>query len=179
MPKSRQQKEQTLTDLIEKFASSKAAVFINFDGLNVADTQAFRKACRENGLDYIVAKKTLLKLALDKNKLNEIDVNQFEKGVGTVFGSEDEVAPAQVVDRFAKDHEAMTILGGLMIENPEGQKFLDQASVNALAKLPSKEELLAKLVGSLKSPINGFANVLVGNLRGLVQVLNAIKDTKA
>ena len=179
MPKSRQQKEDILNDLIEKMTAAKAAVFVNFNGLNVTDTQAFRRLCREQGLDYVVAKKTLLRIALEKAKLSEVDVKHFETGIGTVFGSKDEVAPAQVVDRFAKDHEAMTIIGGIMKDNPEGQRYLSVESVKSLASLPSKEQLLGKLVGTLNAPISGFVNVLAGNLRGLVQVLQAIKDQKA
>ena len=174
MAKTRLQKEETLKDLQDKFGSAKAVVFINFDGLSVNDAQEFRGACRENKLDYVVAKKTLLKLALEKNKLNEVDIAQFERGVGTVFGQADAVAPAQTVAKFAKDHEAMTILGGIMTENPEGERFLSLEEVTALSKLPSKEQLLAQLVGAIKSPITGFINVLAGNTRSLVQVLNAI-----
>jgi len=179
MPKSRQQKETTLQSLVDKFTVAKAAVFVNFDGLKVNDTHAFRVACREQGLDYLVAKKTLLKIALQKAGLAEVDVNQFKKGVGTVFSAKDEVAPAQTVDKFAKIHAAMTVLGGVMTQNPQGQKFVDSASVQALAKLPSKEQLLAQLVGSLNAPISGVVNVLAGNLRNIVQVLNAIKEAKA
>ncbi len=179
MAKTRQQKEEALKGLSEKFQAAKSAVFVNFDGLNVTDTQAFRASCRENGLDYVVAKKTLVNKALQGAELAEVDVLSFEKGFGTVFGSADEVAPAQVVAKFAKDHEAMTILGGVMTESPEGERFLDVNAVTALSKLPTKEVLLGQLVGSLQSPISGFANVLAGNLRGLVTALSAIKDQKA
>lgn len=179
MAKTRQQKEKTLQTLTDQLSSGKAAVFVNFDGLTVGQTQEFRQACRENGLTYMVAKKTLLRKALEGASLTEVDTNIFEKGVGTVIGAEDEVAPAQVTDKFAKDNEAMTILGGVMMENPEGQKFMDITQVAALAKLPSKEVLLGRLVGSINAPVSGFVNVLAGNIRGLVNVLNGIKDQKA
>lgn len=179
MAKSRQQKEQTLKTLTENLTSGKSAVFVNFDGLTVSETQEFRTQCRENNLAYMVAKKTLLRKALEAANLSEVDTGIFEKGVGTVIGLEDEVAPAQVVDKFAKDHQAMTILGGVMTENPEGQKFMDIAQVSALAKLPSKEVLLGRLVGSINAPVSGFVNVLAGNIRGLVNVLNGIKDQQS
>lgn len=179
MPKTRQQKEEAFKALQDAFAEAKSAVFVNFDGLTVSDTQEFRKACRENGLSYQVAKKTLLKKALEKNKLAEVDASAFERGVGTVFGSDDEVAPAQIVDKFAKDHEAMTILGGIMMSNPEGERFMDLAYIQSLAKLPSREVLLGKVLGSINAPVSGFVNVLAGNLRGLVNVLGQIKDQKA
>lgn len=178
MAKTKEQKEEILKKLVDNFGKAKSAVFVNFDGLNVADIQEFRSLCRENGLDYFVAKKTLLKLALDKNKLSEVDLTPYEKGVGTIFGYEDEVAPAQVADKFAKDHEALTLLGGVMMENPEGQKNVDSEGVKALAQLPSKDVLLGKVVGSINAPVSGFVNVLAGNIRNLVNVLNAVKDTK-
>lgn len=178
MAKSRQQKEQALQDLKDGFANAKSAIFVNFDGLSVSDTQAFRSMCREQGLRYQVAKKTLLGLALKENNLTEVDLSQFEKGVGTIFGLDDVVAPAQAADKFAKDHEAMTILGGVMMENPEGERFMELAQVEALAKLPSKEVLLGRLVGSINAPVSGFVNVLAGNIRGLVNVLSQVKDQK-
>lgn len=179
MAKTKLQKEETLKTLVDDFGSAKSAIFINFDGLNVSDIQEFRKQCREQGLRYLVAKKTLLRLALDKNKLTEVDLTAFERGIGTVFGLEDEVAPAQVTAKFAKDHEAMTILGGVMMENPEGEKVMSLEQVSALAKLPSKEVLLGRLVGSINAPVSGFVNVLAGNIRGLVNVLSQLKDQKA
>lgn len=178
MAKTRQQKEEAVKTLADKLSKSKSAVFVNFEGLNVSDTASFRQACRENGLDYMVAKKTLLRLALDKQKLSEVDLSAFEKGVGTVFSFEDEVAPAQVVDKFAGDHEAMTILGGIMLENPEGERVIDVEMVKALAKLPGKDDLYGMVVRSINAPVSGFVNVLAGNLRSLVNVLNAIKEEK-
>ncbi len=179
MPKTRQQKEETLKSLVNNFTNAKSAVFINFDKLNVADINAFRRSVRKAGMDYTVAKKTLLHKALKEVQLDQdVDVSKFERGVATVFGLTDEVAPAQVVDTFAKDHEAMSILGGVMKENPAGQKFLSVDSVKALAKLPTKDVLLAQVVRTIQAPVSGFVNVLAGNLRGLVQVMNAIKDKK-
>jgi large subunit ribosomal protein L10 len=180
MAKTRQQKEVIVTSLTDNFGKAKSVVFVNFDGLTVSETGEFRKACREAGLSYAVAKKTLLRRALDSNKLSsEIDIAQFQRGVGSVFGFADEVTPAQVVDKFSKAHEAMTVLGGAMLENPEGKKFLSIEQVNALAKLPTRDVLLGKLVGSLNAPISGFVRVLAGNMRGLVTVLNGIKEQKA
>lgn len=179
MAKTRLQKDETLKTLIDDFGSAKSVVFVNFDGLTVSDIQEFRRQCRENGLKYHVAKKTLLKLALEKTNLTEVDLTSFERGIGTVFGLKDEVAPAQVTDKFAKDHEAMTILGGVMMENPEGEKVISLEQINALAKLPSRDVLLGRLVGSINAPVSGFVNVLAGNIRGLVNVLSQLKDQKA
>lgn len=178
MPKTRQQKEETLKQLVEYFSQAKSVVFVNFDKLTVSDITAFRRKCREQGMPYTVAKKTLLRRALKETKLDEVDLSGFERGIGTLFGIADEVAPAQTVDSFAQEHEAMAILGGIMKDAPAGQKFLSADSVKALAKLPTKEALLGQVVRTIQAPVSGFVNVLAGNLRSLVQVLNAVKDKK-
>lgn len=172
MAKTRQIKEQTLKSLTEGLKNSKSAVFANFQGLKVTDSEELRKKCRELNIDYIASKKTLLKNALKDLNL-EVDTKSFEGGVAVVLGKEDEVAPAQVIAKFAKKHEVVSVFGGIL----EG-KFIDSSKVIELSNLPSKQELLAKLVGTINAPVSGFVNVLAGNLRGLVTVLNAIKDTK-
>jgi large subunit ribosomal protein L10 len=85
----------------------------------------------------------------------------------------DEVSAAKVVHTFAKDNEIVTIYGGIL----EG-KFIDASGVKSLASLPSKQELLAKVVGSLNAPVSGFVNVLAANIRNFVSVLSNIKDKK-
>jgi large subunit ribosomal protein L10 len=104
----------------------------------------------------------------------DVDTKAYAGGVVSIFGTGDEVAPAQIIATFAKTHDVMTIFGGIL----EG-KYIDAIKVTELSKLPSKEQLYAQLVGTLNAPISGFVNVLAGNLRGLVQVLNAIKEQKA
>ncbi len=174
MPKTKEQKKQIVDDLADKLAKFKSLVFTDYKGLTVAEASAIRKLAREQGAEYLVAKKTLIQLALDKAGFKDIDVKNMTGNLALVVGFEDEVAPAKLAANFTKDHEALKLLGGIM-EN----KFIDLAQVEALSKIPSKVELLAKLVGSLNSPISGFVNVLAGNLRGLLTVLNAIKDQKA
>lgn len=173
MAKTKAQKEAAALALAENLKSAKAAVFANFQGLTVPETEELRAQCRENNIVLTASKKTLLKRALSDVGL-DVDTKAFEGGVAAAFGTDDEVAPAQVIAKFAKDHEIVTIFGGVL----EG-KYIDAAKVTELSKLPSKEELYAKLVGSLNSPVSGFVNVLAGNLRGLVGVLNAIKEQKA
>ncbi len=172
MPKSKQQKKEILESLIEKLENSKAVTFFGFQGLKVKEIEELRKTCRENNLDYLVTKKTLLKIALDKLGVEISDPEVFAGEVAAVF-SPDEVLGAKVVSKFAKSHEAVVLKGGIL-----ERKIIGQKDVMGLAKLPGKEELLAKMVGSIKAPVNGLVNVLAGNLRGLVQVLNAIKESK-
>ncbi len=173
MAKTRQQKQDTVQDLVQGIKDSKAVVFANFQGLKVSESEELRQQCREQKIKYLASKKTLLKKAL-KEAGFDVDTKIFEGGVATVLGTEDEVAPAQIIDKFAKDHEVVTIFGGIL----EGQ-FIDAIKVGELAKLPSKQELLGRLVGSINAPVSGFVNVLAGNIRNLVNVLNAVKESKA
>ena len=173
MAKTRQEKEQQVQMLASQVKSAKSAVFANFQGLKVSESEELRGQCREAGVDYVASKKTLVKRALSEAG-HDVDTKAFEGGVAAVFGNEDEVAPAQIIAKFAKDHEVVKIFGGILEGN-----FIDATKVTELSKLPSKQELYAKLVGTINAPVSGFVNVLSGNLRGLLNTLNAIKEAKA
>jgi large subunit ribosomal protein L10 len=175
MPKTRAQKQVILEGLGEKVKSAKSVVFARFDKLLVKENEDLRHRLKAEGGEYYVAKKTLLNLAFKENN-QEVDFGAMDGQVAAIFGYQDEVAPAKIVDTFRKEAEEPKIffLGGIL-EN----KFISKEMVESLAKLPSKKELYAKLVGSLNSPVSGFVNVLAGNLRGLVTCLKAIGDKKA
>lgn len=173
MAKTRQQKEEAVQGLVENIKNSKSVVFANFQGLKVSESEELRNKCREQGIAYVASKKTFVKRALKDLDL-DVDTKAYNGAVAAIFGLEDEVAAAQVIANFAKDHEVVDIFGGVL----EGA-YIDAAKVKELSKLPSKDELLAKMVGSLNAPVSGFVNVLAGNLRGLATVLSAIKDQKA
>lgn len=172
MAKTRQYKQDAINTLVEDLKNSKSAVFANFQGLTVSQSEELRTKCRENNIRYVASKKTLVRKALADNGL-EVDTKAFDGGVAVVLGTEDEVAPAQVIANFAKDNELVTIFGGILEGN-----FIDSAKVTELAKLPSKQQLLGMLVGTINAPVSGFVNVLAGNIRGLVTVLSAVKDAK-
>ncbi len=173
MSKTKQQKTETLQTLESGLKAAKSAVFANFQGLTVADMEDLRKECRKENIKVLVAKKTLVKRAFDMLGLTGADPKSFQGGVATFLGS-DEVAPAKIVNTFAKTHEVTAIFGGML----EG-KYVDAQMVKSLAVLPGKQELLSKLVGTLNAPVSGLVNVLSGNLRNLVGVLNNIKNAKA
>ena len=172
MPKTKQQKVQVMDSLGLILKNSKGAVFANFQGLKVTDFEALRKLAREEKVKVQVAKKTLVKRVFDDLGVS-VDPTAFAGGVVTLTG-EDEVSAAKIVGNFAKDHDTVTIFGGIL----EGQ-FIDTASVKHLANLPNRQQLLGQLVGTLNAPVSGFVNVLAGNLRNLVNVLNNIKEAKA
>jgi len=174
MAKTKEQKQEILKALTEKISSAKSVVFTNFSGLSVKDNEDLRKRLRQGEGEYYVAKKTLLDLAFRDAKISDLDIKTFDGRVAVVFGYGEEVMPAKIVDEFKKEHEEqISFIGGIL----EG-KFLNAEETATLAKLPGKQELYAQLVGTLMAPISGFANVLAGNLRGLVCVLEAIKKNK-
>jgi len=172
MAKNKQTKEQAVQELVNGLKNAKSAVFANFQGLKVKESEELRRICREQNVTYVASKKTLLKRAL-KDLNFDVDTKAFEGGPAVVLGVEDEVTPAQIIARFAKNHELVNIFGGILEGN-----FIDSAKVTELSNLPSKQALLARVVGSINAPVSGFVNVLAGNLRGLVNVLNSIKDAK-
>jgi len=172
MAKTRVQKDVMINALNEKIQNMKSAVFVDYKGMKVKDITTLRRNLRDNKVEFNVAKTTLLKIALGKNNI-EVDPELLKKPLAVAFAMEDEVAPAKEISKFAKTNEAIEILAGIL-----EQKQISANQVKQLAALPSKEELYAKVVGSIASPLSGMVNVLAGNLRGLVNVLNAYKDTK-
>jgi len=175
MPKSKQQKKEVLTGLADKIQRAKSIVFTSFNALTVKDNEELRLKLREVEGEYYVAKKTLLNLAFKNNPIEGLNVKDLDGKVATIFSYGDEVAPAKIVLGFRKDREdKIAFIVGVL----EG-RFLSQVEMESLAKLPSKQELYAQMVGSLNAPISGFVNVLAGNLRGLVNALKAISDSKS
>lgn len=163
-----------MKSLSEGLKQAKAVVFANFQGLKVSESEELRRECRKNNIKVVAAKKTLVKRVCEELGLKNIDPKIFAGGVATFMALEDEVSAAKVVDTFARSHKVMDIFGGVM-----NGEFIGVAMVKSLAGLPSKQELLAKLVGSINAPVSGFVDVLAGNLRGLVGVLNNIQKAKA
>lgn len=173
MAKLKAKKESELASLKENFKTAKTAIFSVASGLTVSDSQELRRKLKSQQVVLQVGKKTLLKKALEDNQLPTGELEDLRGNVAVAFGLADEVAPAKALAEFAKTHEKLQLKFGLL----EGQ-VITLEKVKQLASLPGKTELLAKLVGTIKAPVNGLVNVLAGNLRGLVNVLNAIKDAK-
>ncbi|MEK7096666.1 MAG: 50S ribosomal protein L10 [Patescibacteria group bacterium] len=171
MAKTRTQKEEQIAKLESQIETMKSAVFVDYKGLKVKETEELRKKLAQENVDFNVTKNTLAKKALSEKGI-EITPEIFEKPVAIAFAKDDEVTGPKGVNTFAKDHESLEILGGIL----EG-KFIDATMVKKLALLPSREQLYAKVVGSIASPLSGMVNVLSGNLRGLVNVLNSYKET--
>lgn len=171
---TKDRKEEIIKDLQEKAQNSKAIVFADYSGLTVKELAELRGEMRQQGIEFKVARKTLMNLAFAKAGTEGVQATELEGQVGIAFAKDDEVSAAKILDKFSKKSKKMQLLGGVL-EN----KFINMEQVLALAKLPSKEELLAKMVGSLSAPMRGLLNVFSGNARSLVYVLRAISEKKA
>lgn len=170
---TKKKKEELIDVFAERLEKSKAAVFTDYKGLTVEEINEVRSKLRDQGIEFKVIKNTLFGLAVKKAKLDVDPKELANHPVAVAFGYDDEVAPAKVVFNFAKDHEQLEIIGGIL----EG-KSIDAQSVKSLAQMPSREELIAKMIGSMNAPVSNFVGVMHANLRNVVGVLNAIKEQK-
>lgn len=174
MAKTKEQKKKILEKLSDKINRAKSIVFTNFDALGVQDNEELRIKLKAENSEYYVAKKTLFNLAFQDKNIKDFDIKSFKGRISAIFGYGDEIVPAKIVNDFKKDHEEkINFVGGIL----EG-KFLSSEKITTLSKLPSKQELYAKIVGSINAPISGFVNALAGNLRNLVYVLKAVEEKK-
>ena len=165
-------KKAQVADLKDKFTQARTVVVTDYRGLNVAEVTQLRTKLREAGVEYKVAKNTLLKRAIEDAGLESID-DLLQGPTAVAFSYEDLVAPAQVLAKFAKEHDKLEIKGGLL----EG-KVISLAEVKALAELPPREVLLAQVASALQSPLVGMVNVLQGPLRKAVYALEEIRKQK-
>lgn len=174
MAVTKAKKSEVLNELNEKFAKAKAIYFAQNKGLPVKKITDLRKKLYKDGVEMMVAKKTLIRLSAKNNNLPEIPDSMMEGAVSASFTYSDVVAPARLLYQFSKTNENLQLLGAIV----DG-KLMSKAEVNQLATLPSREVLLAKLVGSMKSPISGLHGVLSGVMRKFVYSLKAVHDKKA
>jgi len=167
---TREQKKEIIEQLDDRFSRAKAVVFTNYQGLNVNEINTLRSRLKEKGIDYKIVKNSLVKIVL-KNKNIKIDDSALDKPAALAFGYKDEVEPNKIVWTYNKENEKLEIMGAVV-----NGEFVDKKIVKSLALLPSREELYAKVVGSIAAPLSGFINVLQGNLRGLVSVLRQYRE---
>ncbi|MBI4268444.1 50S ribosomal protein L10 [Candidatus Uhrbacteria bacterium] len=173
MARTKQSKQsvlQTLEDCIDK---STSVVFASLKGLKVSESEVLRKSARAELLDVAMAKKTLLSRAFKEKGYEEIDVKALDGEIIATFSYGDEIAPARVLANFAKTHEQFKILGGLIASSPKGERALSAAAVMQLSKLPSREELMAKLLALLNTPASNLVRLLNTPATKLTQVLAA------
>lgn len=170
MALSREQKEAVIAEVMDLLSNSKLTVLAQYAGLSVKDMQNLRRAARENGTEIKVVKNRLFRLAASKvESLKDADLSEFSEQLVYAFNSDDEVAPAQVLAKFAKDHDALKMVAGLQADGA----VLAGDDVKALAALPSKNELIAQVIATLSAPLNDSLSALSGDLHGLLDGVGA------
>jgi large subunit ribosomal protein L10 len=156
------------------FDQSKSVVLVDFTGLDVANITELRRQCREAGVDFKVVKNTLAKRGIEGSEAEGLS-GQFEGPTAIVAHPDAEHVGAKVIAEFAGEHEDRPAFKAGYVDGA----LLGLAEVVALSKLPSKEELLAQLLGGIQGPGNGLVACLQGPLRNLMSVLDQIKDQKS
>ena len=168
----RKDKELVVKKTAQDLAGAKSVVLTNYKGLTANKMRELRRKLQAEGASYEVLKKSLVQIAFDEVKI-DADIKSRKGPLALAISKEDEIIPAKIVASFAKENESLKIVGGVLENN-----YLSKEEMIALAKLTSKEELIAQAIGSIKAPINNFAGVLGGIIRQLVYVLKAVEEQK-
>lgn len=174
MALTKDKKQEIVGEVAELLQGSKLTVVAKYEGTGVKAMQQLRRDARSAGTEVKVVKNRLVKQALKSTDgLKDVDASALEGMLLYAFNSDDEVAPAQSLQAFAKKNPTLQFVGAITAEG----RFMEASDVKVLANLPSKEQLRAQLVGTIGAPLSGFANVLAGNVRGVLNVLNARAET--
>lgn len=170
MALTQSEKNDVVAEVAELLSTSKMTVVAKFQGTTVKALQGLRKDAKANGTRVKVVKNRLVIKALQQNDtLKKADVSQLEGMLLYAFNAEDEVAPAQSLNDFAKANPTLEFVGAITAEG----LFIDAANVKALAGLPSKNQLIAQVVATLLSPVHDVTNALSGNLHALLDGVEA------
>jgi large subunit ribosomal protein L10 len=170
MALSKDKKAQLVDEVTNLLGESKMTVMVKYQGTSVKSMQQLRKQARENGTKVKVVKNRLFKKAMENNDaFKSLDASALEGQLLYAFNSQDEVAPAQSLNAFAKTNPNIEFVGAISAEG----KFLTSDEVKALAVLPSKNELIAQVVATLSSPLNDVMSGLSGNLHALLDGIEA------
>ena len=170
---NRSEKEQVVQKLGKQLQETTAAFLADYRGINVEQATNLRREMTQAGVEYRVVKNNLLKLAAQGTPAEELQA-YCQGPTAIALAGEDPVAPAKILNRYAKDIQAFELKAGVL-----SGKLMTVADIAALADLPSREELLAKALSSMNAPVSNFVGTLAAIPRSLVQVLNAIGQNKA
>ena len=165
-------KKVVVQEITEKIKAAKSIVFVDYNKLTVKEVSELRNKCKKAGCEYKVYKNTLVRKAL-----NDLGCKDFDKdlnGPTAITFGPDETSAAKVMVDAAKDFDQKIVLKSAFVDNA----YYDKAGVKALASMPSREELIAKMLGSINAPATNLAGVLNNVVAGLVRVLNQIAQQK-
>lgn len=167
---SRDKKNALVAEMSETLKSAKMTVFAQYQGLSVADVQELRGKAREAGVTIRVVKNRLVRVTMASiDTYKSTDTSPLTGQLLYAISSDDEVAPAQILDKFAKTHPALQFVGAFSGEGA----LLSADEVKALAGLPSKNQLIGQVVAQLLSPVHDITNALSGNLHALLDGVEA------
>jgi large subunit ribosomal protein L10 len=170
MALTKAKKDEVVSEISERLGASKMTVVAAYQGTPVKALQSLRKEAKENGTHVQVVKNRLVIKALEANDtLKAADTSALTGMLLYAFNGDDEVAPAQILAKFAKTQPTVEFVGAITAEG----KFLSAADVKALASLPSKQQLIAGIINTLNSPVNNVMSGLKGNLHGLLDAVAA------
>lgn len=170
---ARPEKVAAVEEIKDKMGKAKVVVLADFSGISVLKFSNLRRSLSKEGSECKVFKNKLIAIATKEEKLEGL-AEVLSGSTALIFGFDDELAAPKLLMKFTKDIKELKIKGGII-----GGKIIGPEGVKELAALPSFEELLAKLMGSMKSPISGFVNVASGPIRGFITALDAVAKQKA
>lgn len=166
-------KSEKIDAMKAKFEKAQVAVATEYKGYTVEEITNLRRNLQKEGGDYTVTKNTLAKIAIKGTEFEAL-ADLCKGPVAIAFGFEDQVSPAKIVSKFIKDSKKGEILGAVL----DG-KVLSVEETKALANLPSKEELYAKMLGSINSPASGIVGSINAVMASLTRAVAAVRDQKA
>ena len=166
-------KKEVVKEITDKIKAAKSIVLVDYNKLTVAEVSELRNKCRQANCEYKVYKNTLVRKAL--NDLGHTEFDADLNGPTAITFAPDETSGAKIMVEAAKTLDQKILLKSAFVDNAR----VDKAGVQALASMPSKEELIAKMLGSMQAPLANFAGVLTNLMSGIVRVLNGIAQSKA
>lgn len=169
----RSEKLQIITEVTEKVSRAKSLFFADFTGISVEQINELRREFRKSGIEYHVLKNTLVRKALESVTGYDKVFDQLVGPTAIAFSYGDPVAPARIMKKFREKYEKLNVKVCVL----EKQVY-DGSKLNELAKLPSREELVAGILGSIQSPISGVVNAIAAVMRDVVNVIDAIEKQK-
>jgi len=167
----KEHKKKAIAEIKEKIAASKIIIFTDYKGMTVKQVTELKRKLRETHSEFKVYKNTYFSLALSPEfeSLKE----GFAGQIGTIFGSSDIVAPAKILMNFVSENEKPGVVRGI-VDN----EIFEKDKLVALSKVPPKEELIARVVGGIKSPLYNLVSVLSGPIRKFVYAVDAVRKKK-
>ena len=170
----RSEKEQIIAEVKEKAARAKSTFFAYFTGITVEQVTELRREFRKSNVDYRVVKNTLARKALESIGGYDTILDRLVAPTAIAFGYDDPIAPAKIIKKFREKNDKLTV----KICVVEKEVF-DGKQLDVLAKLPSRKEIIAGVLGSIQSPMTGVVGAINAVMRDIVSVIDAIEKKKA